>query len=110
MVADLDPFDALADLVHHPGGVQADPGGQLDRMGPQDLALTDPPVDGIHAGRPYGDTYLAGARVGLLGVYEVQDIGTAELGEAHFLHAADRNTNGYCLVTVIHLDLVVSAA
>jgi hypothetical protein len=32
--------------------------------------------------------------MGLLGVDEVQNFRTAELGEAHFLHAADRNTNG----------------
>src|SRR6185312_9053764 len=87
-VADLDPFDALTDLVHHPGGVQPDSGGQVDRMGPQDLAFTDPPVDGVHARRPHGDAYLAGVRVGLLGIYELQDVRTAELGEAHLLHAA----------------------
>ncbi|GAA3646498.1 hypothetical protein GCM10022420_021530 [Streptomyces iranensis] len=63
-------------------------------MGPQDLAFTDPPVDGVHARRPHGDTHLAGARVGLLGGYELQNVRTAELGEAHSLHAADRNTNG----------------
>lgn len=56
-------------------------------MGLQDLAFTDPPVDGVHARRPHGDAYLAGARVGLLGIYEVQNVRTAELGEAHFLHA-----------------------
>ncbi|GGV28397.1 hypothetical protein GCM10010277_10500 [Streptomyces longisporoflavus] len=63
-------------------------------MGAQDLALADPPVDGVHACRPHGDAYLAGARVGLLGIYELQDSGAAELGEAHFLHAAERSTNG----------------
>lgn len=94
MVTDLDPFDARADLVHHPGGVQPDSGGQLDRMRPQDLTFTDPPVDGVHARRPHGDAYLAGARMGLLGVNEVQNARTAELGEAHSLHAMDHNTNG----------------
>ncbi|CAK7285997.1 hypothetical protein SGPA1_40257 [Streptomyces misionensis JCM 4497] len=56
-------------------------------MGAQLLALTDSPVDGVHPRRPHGDTYLTRARVGLLGVHEVQDARTAELGEAHFLHA-----------------------
>jgi|UPI0005A7BB0E hypothetical protein len=78
MVTDLDPFDALADLVHHPGGVQPDPGGQLGRMRPQNLTFTDPPVDRVHARRPHGDTYLTGARVGLHGVYEVQNVRTIE--------------------------------
>lgn len=49
MVADPDPFDALADLVHHPRGVLPDSGGQLDRVGCEDLAFADPPVDGVHA-------------------------------------------------------------
>ncbi|GHE95881.1 hypothetical protein GCM10017776_10610 [Streptomyces griseoluteus] len=63
-------------------------------MGPEDLALPDPPVDGVHPGRPYGYAYLSWARVGLLGVHEPQDVRTAELGKAHFPHAAERNTNG----------------
>ncbi|GAA1698615.1 hypothetical protein GCM10009680_43600 [Streptomyces yatensis] len=63
-------------------------------MGPQDLALPNPPVDGVHARRAHSDTYLAGARMGLLGIDELQNIRTAELGEAHSLHAADRSTNG----------------
>ncbi|GGT69720.1 hypothetical protein GCM10010207_80200 [Streptomyces atratus] len=100
----------LADLVHHPGGVLPDSGGQLDRADLLELAFTDPPVDRVHARRPHGDAYLAGARVGLLGVFEVENVGTAEFGEAHSLHAADRNTNGYDLGTAIPLDLVVSAA
>lgn len=92
-VADLDPFDALADLVHHPGGVQSDPGGQLDRMGSQDLALPNPPVDGVDAGCSYGDAYPAGARVGLLGFHQLQDFGTAELGETNFPHGAEHKPN-----------------
>ncbi|GAA1937891.1 hypothetical protein GCM10009837_75190 [Streptomyces durmitorensis] len=63
-------------------------------MGLEELAFTDPPVDGVHARRPHGYAYLAGARVGLLGVYELQNVRTAELGEAHSLHATDRSTNG----------------
>lgn len=94
VVADLDRFGALTDLVHHPGGVLPDSGGQLDRTGPLTLAFTNPPVDGVHAGRPYDDAYLTGARVGLLGVYKLQNVRTAELVKAHSLHAAGRNTNG----------------
>ncbi|BBC98422.1 hypothetical protein SRO_7246 [Streptomyces rochei] len=63
-------------------------------MGPQFLTLTDPPVDGVHTRRPYGDAYPAGARVGLLCVREAQDVRAAELGEAHFPHTANRSTNG----------------
>ncbi|GHF72879.1 hypothetical protein GCM10010504_46760 [Streptomyces griseus] len=63
-------------------------------MRAQDLPLAQPPVDGVHPGRAHGDTYPAGARVGLLGIDEAEDVGAAERGEAHFLHAADRNTNG----------------
>ncbi|GES30206.1 hypothetical protein San01_26930 [Streptomyces angustmyceticus] len=88
-VADLDPVDALTDLVHHPGGVQPDPGRQRDRMGRQDLAFADPPVDGVHARRPDGDAYVSGARVGLLGIFESENVRTAELGEAHSLHAVN---------------------
>lgn len=93
MIAGLDVFDALAHLVHHPGGVQPYTGGQLDRMGLQHLTFTDPPIDGVHARRPYGDADLTGTHVGFLGVDEAQDLRAAELGEAHFLHAVDRSTN-----------------
>ncbi|GLY66504.1 hypothetical protein Atai01_31230 [Amycolatopsis taiwanensis] len=63
-------------------------------MGPEDLAFADPPVDGVHARRPHSDAYLTGARVWLLGIYELQNVRTAELGEAHSLHAGHRSTNG----------------
>ncbi len=57
-------------------------------MRSEDLAFADAPVDRVHPSGPYGDAYLAGARVGLLGIDEAEDIGAAELGKAHFLHAA----------------------
>ncbi|GGX42198.1 hypothetical protein GCM10010341_75110 [Streptomyces noursei] len=88
MVADPDPVDALADLVHDPGGVLPDFGRQLDRAGLLELAFTDPPVDRVHARRPHGDAYPAGAGMGFLGVFEVENVRSAELGEAHSLHAA----------------------
>lgn len=92
-VSDLDPFDSLADLVHHPRGVKADPRGQFGRMGPQHLPLADPPVDGVHTGSAHGDTYPPGTRMRILGIDEVQHVRAAELGKAHFFHAADRSTN-----------------
>jgi len=94
MVADLDPVDALADLVDHPGGVLSDTGRQLDRMDRLHLAFPDPPVNGVHPCRTHGDAYLPGARVGLLNVDKVQNVRTAELVEAHSSHVPDHSTNG----------------
>lgn len=55
-------------------------------MGSEDLAFADAPVDGVHSCGAYADAYPAGARVGLIGIHEVEDIRAAERGEAHFLH------------------------
>ncbi len=93
VVPDLCPADALADRVDDPGGVQAQSGGQSGGVGAEDLAFADPPVDGVHARGADGYADLAGPRVGLVGVEEVQDVGFAELGEDHLLHADDHNTN-----------------
>ena len=88
-VADLDGFDALAHLVHHPGSVQPDPGRELDVTHLLELTFTDPPVEWVHARRPHGDANLTGTGMGLVGVHEPQDVRTAVFGEAHFLHAID---------------------
>ncbi|GAB3128320.1 hypothetical protein GCM10027160_53730 [Streptomyces calidiresistens] len=94
MVADRNPFDALADLVHHPGGVLPEPGGQFEGADPSELTFTDPPVDGVHARRSNGYANQAGSRVGLLDVFESQDLRSTEPGEAHSSHAGDHSTNG----------------
>jgi hypothetical protein len=63
-------------------------------MRAQLLPLADSPVDGVHAGCPDRYADLAGTGVGFVGVDELKDFGTAELGEDHFSHGVERSTNG----------------